>query len=478
MARSSDPLAGLERELAEIAALQQQAAQAGRQEALPDLLDWVAQLSPTFEGKPAKPMPHLAPLVRLFERAMAGEQVRAVVNVPPRHGKTELCLHGIAWCLAHNPALRVGYLSATAAMARKKSLRAKKLTAQAGIKLARDSASKSDWRTTSHEGGCWAAGVDGQINGEGFDLAFCDDPHKGRSEAESQVLRDKTYDWFKADVLNRMSPDGSIFVVHTRWHPDDLAGRLIAEGWEHVILPGINERGEALWPELWPLDRMLQKQRDHGGPNGYEWRALFMGDPLPSGTTIFQGAHFYEAVPPLGLARIWIGIDFAYSTRTRADHSVAVVMAEIEGRYYVLNVCRVQKEPRGFLADVKALLTAYPSASVSAYAAATEMGGVEFFREAGIPITGHRATSSKLDRALPTAAAWNAGDILLPAPGLAGGTWSDTFLSEIKNFTGEPGGKDDQVDALAAAYDSLRVHSLDWDYLDRLKGAWPQALSF
>src|SRR3954470_14716304 len=111
MARSGDPLDRLARELDEIAQLRQQAQQAASQEALPALLDWVAQLSPTFEGKPAKPMPHLAPLVRLFERAMAGEQVRAVVNVPPRHGKTELALHAISWILAHNPALRVGYLS-------------------------------------------------------------------------------------------------------------------------------------------------------------------------------------------------------------------------------------------------------------------------------------------------------------------------------------------------------------------------------
>lgn len=143
-------------------------------------------------------------------------------------------------------------------------------------------------------------------------------------------------------------------------------------------------------------------------------------------------------------------------------------------RKLLANVARVQKEPRAFLADVQALLKAYPSATCSAYAAATETGGVEFLRDNGVPLTAHRASAGKLERALATAAAWNTGQILLPNEG----HWRDAFLSEIKNFTGEPGGKDDQVDALAAAFDSLRAHAIDWDYLSKVGGAWPPALSF
>jgi predicted phage terminase large subunit-like protein len=151
-------------------------------------------------------------------------------------------------------------------------------------------------------------------------------------------------------------------------------------------------------------------------------------------------------------ARVSIGLDFAYAAKTSADHSAAVVLAEQDGKYYVLDVVRRQVDHREFRDLVLAKLAEHPDAYCCAYNAATEIGAIEFFRESEIPITGMLARVEKFQRAIPVATAWNQGDLLLPESA----KWLDAFEGEAKSFTGKQGRKDDQVDALAAAFDGLR----------------------
>ena len=435
---------------------------------VPGLAEFIPSISVKYEIPE-----HLRPLIDLFERAARGEQVKAVVSMPPRHGKTETLIHGIAWNLAKNPSIQIAYLGATADFTRSKSTQARKLAVKAGVQISKETRKKSDWRTTSDQGGLWACGVGGQINGQGFNLIICDDPHKGRSEAESPTIRDKVSDWLKADALTRLEPGGSIIIVHTRWHPDDLIGRLLAQDndWENVHLPAINEQGQALWPKQWPLAALLRQQDELGGPDGYDWCSLYQGQPKPEGTALFQGFYTYDAEPPLLGCRIFIGVDFGYSKK--GDYSTAVVMAELDGIFYVLEVFREHVEPRTFRSHVQALSERYNNAPVVAYVAATEIGNVEFFREK-LNVTVKRAVMDKLSNAIHVSSAWNTQKVLCPekAP------WLDAFLSEVKCFTGKGDRHDDQVDALAAAHDSLRLHSVDWEYLDRLGTAWPKPLSF
>jgi predicted phage terminase large subunit-like protein len=175
-----------------------------------------------------------------------------------------------------------------------------------------------------------------------------------------------------------------------------------------------------------------------------------MGNPRGRGSRVFGDVHHYDVLPPAG-AKICIGVDFAYSTRTSADWSVAVVVAESGGAFYVLDVVRVRAEPREFRERVRLLAATYPGASVCAYAAATERGGIEFFRDGGLDIDGRTATADKFSRAIPTAAAWNTGKILLPRST----PWLTSFVSEVCGFTGVKDRHDDQVDALAAAFDGV-----------------------
>jgi predicted phage terminase large subunit-like protein len=143
-------------------------------------------------------------------------------------------------------------------------------------------------------------------------------------------------------------------------------------------------------------------------------------------------------------------------------------MAACDGRYFVLDVTRTHDEPRVFRSRVQLLRETHPTATACAYAAATEMGGVEFFRDGGIPIEGRIARQDKFSRAIPFAAAWNAGKVLLPRSAL----WLDSFVSEICGFTGVKDRHDDQVDAAAAAFDALHgsMHISSDDFYRRVYG--------
>lgn len=150
--------------------------------------------------------------------------------------------------------------------------------------------------------------------------------------------------------------------------------------------------------------------------------------------------------------KICIGLDFAYTSKTSADYSAAVVLAQIGDLYFVLDVLRVHVEPRQFRDRIPALIAAHPKSWCCAYVAATETGGIEFFREAQIPIVDLRAVKDKFQRAIPVATAWNEGRVFVPheAP------WLDAFLAEVTGFTGtKKDRRDDMVDALAAAFDGL-----------------------
>jgi predicted phage terminase large subunit-like protein len=270
-------------------------------------------------------------------------------------------------------------------------------------------------------------------------------------------------------VLTRVEPGGSVILFMARWHPDDPAGHMIGNGWEHVNLQAIGESG-ALWPERWPVERLTTLREALGGEGGYEWESLYQGNPRARGARVFGDVHGYDALPTGVHITVAIGLDFAYSTRTSADYSVAVAMARIGEFFYVLDVVRVHEQPRDFRARIQLLSETHGGAPASAYAASTEMGGIEFVRDGGISINGRVAKLDKFSRAIPVAAAWNAGKILLPksAP------WLNAFVSEICGFTGVKDRHDDQIDALAAAFDELNEDGgTDWAAIDEINRSFP-----
>lgn len=442
------------------------------------LLDFVPVVTPRWSSPR-----HLRRLTDLFERIARGERVRALVSVPAQHGKTETLLHALAWLLRRKPWLRNAYASYAAKLSLAKSRLARDYAARAGVQLRHDAKAAGEWHTVEG-GGLLATGVGGPLTGNPVDgVLLVDDPHKNREEAESEVQRNKVKTWWQSTAITRVHPGASALVVHNRWHEDDLIGWLRAndtEGdWEVIELQAVAEGddptdprqpGEPLWPEFWSAQSLKLKRREVGE---YDWASLYQQRPRPRGGTLFGDPRFFTDLPEGWTA--CFGLDFAYTKKTKSDWNVAVHLVEVAGRFYVINRHAMQARAPRFAKRLRALKSANPGARFAIYASGVERGVVDLMNDgtpdeaedegegddlsealSGLDIEVFTARADKYVRAQKTAASWNAGRILLPAPGSPHhGPWVSAFISAIKGFTGEEGGKDDDADALVAAHDAL-----------------------
>jgi hypothetical protein len=214
--------------------------------------------------------------------------------------------------------------------------KARFIAQRAGLKL---ETTLDRWRTPQG-GGVVATGIGGPLTGYAVDgLLIVDDYVKNRQEAESLTHRERTWAWFTSTALTRVHPGASVVVVATRWHPDDLAGRLVAQGWKNIVLSAVDDSGRPLWPEKRPLE-WLERVRAEVGE--YDWWALYMGQPRQRRESLVQREWIrYGEPPPREKLRIYQGVDLAISTRQDGDYTaVATVGKDDEGRIWVLDVIR------------------------------------------------------------------------------------------------------------------------------------------
>lgn len=383
------------------------------------------------------------------------EPVRALVSIPPQHGKSDTIVAGLARNLGRKPWLRNAYAAYGSRLALKKSRQCRDIARAARVPLRDDAQAVNDWLTRDG-GGLVAAGIGGPLTGNPIDgILVVDDPHKDRKDAESALSRERVYDWWTSTAKSRIHPGASVIICHTRWHPDDLIGRLSLEAnedgtpaWEVINLPAILPNGQPLWHQR-PL-KFLEEQR-RGGE--YDWWSLWMGSPRPRGSSVFRGAKFYDELPPR--YRIGKGIDLAYTAKTHSDWSVGVVLLRVdpEGEpplFYVVDVRRAQAEVPTFANELAAVNASWPGLW-HWFCSTTEKGVANLLTSQGITVDPVLATTDKFVRAQPVATAWNEGRVLVPrrAP------WLKAFVDELGAFTGVGDRQDDQVDALASAFESV-----------------------
>lgn len=421
------------------------------------LFDFLVSASPHLR----KPM-HLEAVVPYMEAIRESPQVFAL-SAPPRHGKSVLTNHLCAREMIARPGIRIAYGCYNLDLAGFNSLEVKDILTSNNIEIDRQQNSKEEWRLAN--GSVFKCVAPGSgFTGRGADLIIIDDPYKGRTEAESGRIRDATWSWFTAVAITRRSPHASVIVTHTRWTVDDLTGRVTKEhGWPYVNLEAINDQGDALWPDEWPLDKLKGIRSIIGE---YEWASLYQGDPRPRGGAVFgepqtyggevlsgEGESIVRSKNPIQLPekfdKIVIGIDCAYTQKTHSDYSVAVVLGIKDGIHYVLEVVRKQCAAPDFENVLRALRLKYNSPPIYWYTGGIEKGVADFFINRGIPVKAVPAKEDKFARAQAVAAAWNAGKVRIPADDQP---WSRAFLSEVLLFTGLDDPHDDQVDALAAAF--------------------------
>lgn len=391
---------------------------------------------------------HLSAVVPYLEAVDETPQFFAF-SAPPRHGKSVLLCHFLARYIARYPNKRVAYCCYSADLAEFMSSEIKIIAKNIGVELDPQAKGKGFWRTTRGST-LLAVGPGGGFTGRGADLVVIDDPYKSRAEAESGIVRENVWNWFTAVAVTRREPGASIVITHTRWNPDDLIGRVSKQhDRPYINLPALDQDGNALWPERFDVPALKETRTILGE---YDWASLYMGEPRARGGAVFGDCYIYtdEELEKVKFVKYAIGIDCAYTKKTHADYSVAVVLGFDEGgNAWVLDVRRRQCEAPEFERVLRELRLSYVGAPIFWFTGGTEKAVADFFINRGVPVKAEPAKEDKFVRAQAVAAAWNAGRVLVPA---SHRPWSDVFIAEVLAFTGLDDPHDDQVDALAAAY--------------------------
>lgn len=234
-------------------------------------------------------------IAQRLEAVESGEIDRLMIFMPPRHGKSELASKRFpAWCLGRDPRRQIIAASYNSDLANDFGRNVRNIVAEPefgqvfpGVSLAPDSQAAN--RMNTNRGGAYvAAGVGTAVTGRGAHIALIDDPFKDREEADSERRRDLVWDWFRSTLYTRLMPGGAIVLIQTRWHEDDLAGRLLeqeGDQWEVLELPALDAEGQALWPE-WYDATALGRIKSTIGPR--EWSALYQQQPQPDDGTFFR----------------------------------------------------------------------------------------------------------------------------------------------------------------------------------------------
>ena len=266
-------------------------------------MDFVHKVWPDFiDGA------HHSEMAEAFERVANGEAKRLIINMPPRHTKSEFASYLLpAWFLGKFPKKKVIQTSHTAELAVGFGRKVRNLVDSdvyksifPGVGLQSDSKAAGRW-ATNKGGDYFAIGVGGAVTGKGADILIIDDPHSEQEAALAENnpdVYDKTYEWYTSGPRQRLQPGGSIIIVMTRWSKKDLTGQVLksamqrsGEEWEVINFPAILEDEQPLWPAFWKLEELLALKNEL--PNG-KWMAQYMQSPTSDVSAIVKREWWNE----------------------------------------------------------------------------------------------------------------------------------------------------------------------------------------
>jgi predicted phage terminase large subunit-like protein len=436
-----------------------------RTSAARDSLRWfTARMFPGYQTAP-----HILTLIAEIEQAVATSDSRLIITMPPRHSKSLHVSENLpAWYLGRNPDHRVIGASHTQELANTFSRRVRNKISDPrypfpAVAIAGDKAAVKAWDIDGHYGGYYAVGVGGSPTGHGANLIIIDDPIKNQADADSETVRDALWEWYTGTIRTRLEPGGSIIVTATRWHDDDLTGRLIAaeatggEAWRHIHMPALSGDGEALWPGRWPV-AALEATRSAVGSR--VWQAQYQGNPQATEGGTFK-RHWWRryAALPEDISRVEVTVDSAFKTGVANDFTaMAAWAADRRGNAYLVRCWRERVE---FPELIGLGMTAwqwtrdrFPGMGVPLVVEdkASGQSAIQVWkRENRIPVIAHpvKANESKIARAEATTPYVEGGRVFIPeyAP------WLPDWLDEHDRFP--TGAHDDQVDTTAMAVSRL-----------------------
>lgn len=285
--------------------------------------------------------------------------------MPPRHGKSELAtINFPAWYLGNFPSkeiITVSYSEDLAVIFGGKTRNLVQSPAYNSIfpdvRLLKDERSKARW-TTGFKGSYTSVGVGGSLTGRGADFLIIDDPLKNRKDADSELMRQNQWEWFSSTAYTRLEPNGTVILILTRWHLDDLAGRILTnpelrKKTKVISFPAIaiqdekfRKSGEALWPIRYPLEELESKRSALGV---YDWNSLYQQSPILSANQEFKKPWIrtrLKADIDNKNTRKFLTVDTAVSKRDSADSTGFCDNAVDEDDNWNIRAWRMKLNPK------------------------------------------------------------------------------------------------------------------------------------
>jgi len=440
-----------------------------------DLLEFCKAMDPNF--KVGRHTRRLADLLMKMER---GEEDRIGVSMPPRHGKSQMVsIYFPAWYLGRNPDKKVLMVSHTGDLAVDFGRKVRNIVDCAPYKeifpavtLAADSKSAGRWNTNMG-GEYFACGVGSALAGRGAHFLIVDDPF-----SEQDVLGgnydvfDRVYEWFTYGARTRLMPQGKVAIVHTRWHPNDLIGKLakdmtrtdLADQYELFEFPAIfNENTDderALWPEFYDLEAL---HRTKASMPLFQWNAQYQQNPTAEEGALIKREWWrkWEQDSPPSCDYIIMSLDAAAETNNRADFTALLTWGVFsDGRFtedathiILLNAINVRVE----FPELKELaLREYKEWEPDTFIVEKKSNGTPLFQELrrmGIPVqefTPHRGTGDKIARVNAISDIFRSGMVWYPA----GYKWAEEVVEQVAAFPASE--HDDMVDCVSMAMARFR----------------------
>jgi predicted phage terminase large subunit-like protein len=425
------------------------------------------------------PTAALALLDRNLVDVAEGRCRRLIWSMPPQEGKSERTSRRFPlWLLARNPDLRIAIVSYELGVARRWGRAIRNDIAEhpeLGLVVRSDTSAAHEWQLHGHRGGVYSVGIGGALTGRPVDLLLVDDPLKGRAEADSQVYRDRCWDWYTDVARTRLSPNAPVVVIQTRWHEDDLSGRLLsgpsAAEWRYINIPAqaeddsdplgrapgeylVSARGRTV--EDWEATK-----RDVGART---WAALYQGRPAPAEGGLFKRSHWRWFTAPRAVRRddgtMWVhgadeviqSWDMAFKDTKGSDFVVGQVWARFGAEVYLLDQVRDRLDFPATAQAVRALSVKWPQSH--AKLVEDKANGPAIISQLRATVPGLIPISpqdSKYARASAAAPFVESGNVYLPDPPLA--PWIDDYVVEHSAFPNAA--HDDQVDATTQALQRL-----------------------
>ncbi len=427
-----------------------------------NFLDFIEHVYPGY-----KVGEHHEKLARIFEDIAAGKKKRVVVNIAPRHGKSELISYlAPAWFLGKYPHKKVIMASHTADLAVNFGRRVRNLVSSdpykeifPAVELQADSKSASRWGT-NYNGEYFAIGVGGALAGRGADLFIIDDPH---SEQEAKQGRADVFlpawEWFQSGPIQRLMPGGAIIVVMTRWSKLDLTGQIVnhmvknedAEEWEIVDFPAILPSGRPLWPDFWSLEELLAKK---ASLDVRYWNAQYLQQPTSEEGALIKREwwQIWDKEDPPNCEFIIMSLDAAQEANNRADYNAlttwGVFYNEETENYNIILLNAIKK--RMEFPDLKRLvLEEYKEWEPDAFMVEKKSNGAALYQELrrmGVPIGEFTPGKGqdKISRVNAVSDLFNSGIVWAPER-----RWAQEVIEECNDFPS--GANDDLVDSTTLA---------------------------